>query len=253
MDLKAALFATLGFALNQLWSAFRSRRIAVPWTATFQKANPKFPLPTGANVQVLVGGIACKNLSSCQVQLWNESSRDIEKLDVLFTFNEPFQVVEGQGGLVSSAKAALYSEGFQKTMKAVLDLPESDRQKHLSYSYLIRNREFHLPSMNRGDSARFSFWINADDEKASVVVLVTTERSGIRLVSRKANFQPLDIGLLKTVIPLGLVVAVSASIAVARLGLSPVSLALTCCGIGAGTGILGVLAFFLVRVIKRLV
>ncbi|MCM2274941.1 MAG: hypothetical protein NDI75_09140 [Candidatus Didemnitutus sp.] len=253
IDLKAALFTFAGFVLNQLWSAFRSRRIAVPWTATFQKVNPQFPLVTGGNVEVLVGKVPCKNLVSCQVQLWNESSRDIEKLDVLFTFNEPFQFIESHGGLVCSAKSSLFSDGFQRTIKVVANLPEAERSKHSSYPYLMRNREFHLPSLNRGDSAKFSFWVNADDEKAIPEVTVTTEKSGVRLVSRKANFQPLDVNVLKVAIPVGILVATCATIGVAQLGLSTMALALTSCAIGAGTGLIGLLVLFIVRVLKRLI
>lgn len=253
IDLKAALFALVGFVLNQLWTAFRSRRIAVPWTATFQKVNPQFPLVTGGSVEVLVGKVACKNLVFCQVQLWNESSRDVEKLDVLFTFNEPFQLIEGHGGLVSSAKASHFSDGFQRTIKVVADLPEAERSKHASYPYLMRNREFHLPSLNRGDSAKFSFWVNADDEKAIAEVTVTTERSGVRLVSRKANVQPLDVNVLKAAIPVGILVAACATIGVAQLGLSTMALALTSCAIGAGTGLIGLLALFTMRALKRLI
>lgn len=253
LDLKAALFALAGFVLNQLWSAFRSRRVAVPWTATFQRVNPQFPLITGGNVEVLVGKVACKNLVFCQVQLWNESSRDVEKLDVLFTFNDPFQLIESHGGLVSSAKASLFSDGFQRTIKVLADLSEAERSKHASYPYLVRNREFHLPSLNRGDSAKFAFWLNADDENAIPVVTVTTERPGVRLVSRKVNFQPLDVNVLKVAVPVGILVAACATIGVAQLGLPTMALALTSCAIGAGTGLIGLMILFAMRALKRLI
>lgn len=252
-DLKAAFFALIGFVLNQIWSAFRARRIDVPWTATFQKINPQTPFVTATDVQVLVGGTPCNNLLSCQVQLRNESSRDIESLDILFTFIEPFQVIEGHGGLASSAKAALFSEDFQKTIKVVRELPEEERKKHTSYPYLGRNREFNLPSLNRSEVANFNFWINANDPKALAEILVTTEKSGVRLISRRANFQPLDVALLKASLPFGLILAALAVVAITRLDLSPITLALLSCAIGAGTGFLGLAALFFVRAMKKLV
>lgn len=252
-DLKSALYAIFGFGANQAWSAFRTRRVSVPWTATFQKVNPETSLLTGAAIEVLVGGVARKNLLFCQVQLWNESSRDVEKLDLLFTFNEPFEVLDGHGGLISSAKAAQFSDGFKATIDSVAKTQDAERAKHLSVPYLRRNREFHLASLNRGESARFSFWINADDCKAVAEVWVTTEKSGVRLISRKADVRPLDWGLIKIAVPAGLIVAALAVVWITQFELSRTALALVCCAVGACAGILGILVLLGLRALKRLI
>src|SRR5258708_13927659 len=148
-DLKAVIYGALGFVVNLIWLIFRNRRIAVTWTATFQPIRPVGHEPISSKVSVLVNALPALNLQLCQITVTNDSSRDIENMDLVFQFYTPFIVVEGPVSITTSAKNLLFIESFQNTAMAVAEMTEGTRTSNPSYDYLVSCRDDNLPALNR--------------------------------------------------------------------------------------------------------
>jgi hypothetical protein len=251
-DLKAVIYAVGGFLLSHVWAVFRARRASVSWTATFQKITPSLEL-VSSKISILLNDHPCQNLQWCQVAICNESGRDIESFDLLFTFFEPFAILEGHGSVASSAKNLFLSNGFVATATNVSALPEADRSKNASFQYLHRNREFHLLALNRGEKATFNFWINSSAPNDAPRVLMTTEKAGVKLVSRPSRLQMLDFALFKTVIPIGLLLSLAVAFTLSKIDLSPLTLALGCCFSGCCSGLIGIVVVLGFRRLKQFI
>lgn len=243
--------AVAGGLLTHLWSQYRARRIILSWTANFQKISPQGSDPIFSKIQVLLHSQTCQNLYSCQITVLNESPRDVDEFDILFTFQNSYIILDGQGSISTSAKTLLFSQAYQETVRLIQQLPEPDRPRHQSYNFVVQNREFHLPSLNRGGTATFTFLINSNALNQIASVVVTTEKNGVKLLSRPA--QPNLLGVpLKLASPLGIIVAIVLVFAIAHLDLSPTASAFLGFLIGATALLLGIFLIRLLRFLKTL-
>jgi hypothetical protein len=247
----AVISGILGAFFMHLWSKFRARRIALSWTANFQKLSPQGAEPIFSKIQVLLDGKPCQNLYSCNIIVRNESSQDIDDFDLLFSFQKTFLILHGQGSISSSAKNLLVSRNFFDTAKIIHDLPEDQRPKHNSYSYVTQHREFHLAALNRGTSVNFTFLINAETPDESPTVRVTTEKKGIKLVLRSAMPRVWDVSLISAAV-WGIFTSIILVFFVSRLGLSAGIIAFICFGIGATSTAFGIVAGRLARFLKSI-
>jgi hypothetical protein len=246
-----AAFAVLGGLLSHLWSQFRARRIVLSWTANFQKISPQGSDPFFSNIQVLLHSQPSKDLYSCQITILNESPRDVDEFDVLFTFQNSYVIVNGQGNISTSAKTLSLSQGFQETVRVVQQQPEANRQTHKSYNFVVQNREFHLPSLNRRGSATFTFFIDSKIPNEIASVIVTTEKKGVKLVSRPA--QPKMLGVpMKQATAVGIIFAILLVFAISYLALSSTASAFLGFFVGISALLLGILFIRLFRFLKNL-
>lgn len=173
-------------------------------------------------------------------------------MDVAFQFFAPFVVVEGRGAIATSAKNLLLSESFQRTAKVIGELPEAARVSNPSFDYLLRCREFNITALNRGETASFTFWINSPQSADIPRVLSTTEKAGVKLLSRPADIRPLNIAQLKGAILLGVPCSALCAYGVSLTGLSPLSIAILSLVSGILCGAFGFLLIALLRLIRRL-
>jgi hypothetical protein len=246
-----ALFAIAGGLVTHLWSKYRERRIILSWTANFQRLMPEASDPISSKIQVLVHSRLNQNLYSCQITILNESSRDVDELEILFTFQNSYFVLHDQGSISTSAKTLFRSRDYQNTVQEILKLPEPDRQKHISWDYVNTNREFHLPSLNRGSSATFTFLIDSNVPNQVASVIVTSEKKGVKLLSRPA--QPHIFGVpLKLATPWGILIAVILVFIVSRFGLSSTKLAFLCFLLGTASLLFGIGLIRMFRLLRTM-
>jgi hypothetical protein len=251
-DVKSVFYAGASFVATLIWGAIRARRIALAWTATFQPFKPSAQ-PISSKVSVLVNNQPALNLHSCFIVLTNESARDIEKLDLLIQFQTPFVIVDGGGGIETSSKALLYSADFYATLQAVAALPEVSRPAHESYDYLTRSREFHVPALNRGEKINLLFWINSASATAVPFVVVSTEKAGVRMVSRKADIRPLNMAQLRAGLYLGIPLALLYAYIMSRAELTQLQLAFLCVFGGLLAGAVGIALQAFIHWLRRIV
>lgn len=246
-----AVFAIIGGLLSHLWSQYRARRITLSWTANFQKISPQGADPIFSKIQVSLNSQTHQNLYSCQLTILNESPRDVEEFDILINFQNSYTILHGQGGISTSAKTLSFSQPFQQTIQIVQQLSDSDRQGHPSYNYVVQNREFHLPSLNRGDSAIFTFLIDSTAPNQIASVLVTTEKKGVKLLSRPA--QPNLFGVsLQLATPVGIIAAILLVFVISYLSLSSTASAFLGFAVGALALLLGLFLIKLFRFLKNI-
>ncbi|HWA24495.1 MAG TPA: hypothetical protein VG734_02390 [Lacunisphaera sp.] len=252
-DFKSTVYGAIGLLASLIWSAIRARRVSVAWTAVFQAIRPVGAAPVSSKVSVLVNDQPALNLHSCQITVVNESSRDIENIDLLFTFYAPFSIVEGTGGLADSGKALLLSDGFQKTVAGVLATPEATRTTTPQYEYVVRNREFHLAALNRGETASFMFWVNSPAATDNPIVVVTTEKVGVKMISRPAKFRPLNVTAVKVALLIGVPIALLWACGVSLTGLPPLTMSFVAMLGGLLSGAFGFGIAALIRWVRRVI
>lgn len=243
--------AFAGGLTTHIWNQIRARRITLSWTANFQKITPQGTDSFSSKIQVLVNNQPAQNVYSCQITVLNESLRDVDEFDMLFTFLNSFSIQHAQGALFESAKTLDLSPAFHGTVEILKPLGEAVRTAHPSFSYVMENREFRLPSLNRGASATFTFLISSKLSDNDAKVLVTSEKKGVRLVLRPA--QPMLAGVrLLDCVAWGLILTPGLVYVIARLDLSPVTIAFLCFLVGVLAGLFGIIIVRLLRFIKNL-
>ncbi len=252
-DWKAFSYALVGFLLNHIWAVFRNRRIPIAWTATFQRIAAVNSGPTNFKLVIQLDSVPCTNVQCCQINACNESGRDISAMDILITFNPEFSIVEATGSINTSAKTLLLSSDFIRTQEVVSAVPKDDRPRHPSMAYLLRNKEFHLPALNRGEVVSFLFWINSTNPNAVPTVNLTTEKVGVKMVSRPAEIRVFDWALAKRTMPFGAFVAVLLALMLSNLALSASTVAVISCLLGASFSLLGLWMRAIVRLLTRFV
>ena len=245
------LVAILSALVMHLWDRFRSRIATISWTASFQRLTPANDAPNLRSIQVLHGQLPCKNLYSCRVVVKNESEKDLPAFDLLFTFNQEFGVVFAAGGLDSSAKQLLLSNSYFGTLQQVLALEAEKQSGHLSYAYLIHNREFAVASMNRGCTATFDFTVHSDSPAAIASVRVTSEAHGIRVLSRPPIPELLGVPQ-KWAIIIGLLIGCAVTALVALSSIPPLAIAFATFAVGTFAALFGVAAIWIMRKTRAL-
>ena len=240
-----------GGLATHIWSQIRARRMTLSWTANFQKITPPGDDSFASKIQVLVNNQPAQNVYSCQITVLNESIRDVDEFDILFTFQNSFSIQHAQGALSASAKTLGLSPAFQGTVENLRSLGEAERNAHASFNYVMENREFRLPSLNRSASATFTFLISSKLSDKDAKVVMTSEKKGIRLVLRPA--QPMLAGVrLLDCVGWGLILTPSLVYVIAHLNLSPVTIAFLCFLVGIFAALFGILFLKLLRFIKNL-
>jgi hypothetical protein len=156
-----------------------------------------------SKIAVRFNDVPCLNLNTCLIVLSNESGRDVDDLDVLFTFNEPFAIGEATGAVSESAKALLLSKQHLETVSAMRSLSDAERSAHPSWKYVMRNREFHIPALNRGQTATFNFWINSSTptDVPQVQVFAVRFPQIFRFMSRSSSTELKFTSISKTETP----------------------------------------------------
>lgn len=114
------------------------------------------------------------------------------------------------------------------------------------------NREYHLTTLNRGQSAAFNFWVNSNVPQASPVLNVTTEKSGVRLISRPSRMLNFDRSQLLPMVVVGIGVAVPLVYYIAVSSLSGLTKVGAAFAIGITYNGLGFLVLQLIRLFRRL-
>jgi hypothetical protein len=251
-DTKAIAYAIVAFLGTQIWAAIRNRRIAIAWTATFQRLTPYATTPQFSGLlSVLWNGTPCPNLWSCEVVLRNESNRDLDASDVLFTFNDSFIVIKDQSGIRTSAKTLRWSAEFDGLSAKLGAMPEPDRPKHQSWAYAVRNREYHLPALDRGAEAVFTFWIHGADQNCNPSVKVSSEKGGLRLISRKADHRALDVAEIRRGLVVGVLLTVPVVWGLSHSDMSPLTIGWSTFVTGVCVGAIGIVGLKLFRSMLR--
>jgi hypothetical protein len=169
---------------------------------------------------------------------------------VVVAFDPPFAIIDSVAGLDTSAKRLLLTQEFINTTNLVMALPADQQAKHISTEYVARSREIRFPAFNRGESATLKFWVHSPLAGVAPSVRVTTEKAGVKIISRPALVQGLNVTELKKALPIGVSVALVGTYAVAMIPMSPIKLAFAGCLIGTASGTFGFAVLKLVRSVK---
>jgi hypothetical protein len=241
--------AVLSAFANNVWRRFKKRRKDLRWTVTFNKVS--FP-PQNIlfkPLQVTYDGNPCTTLYTCDVLLSNNSQEDLEDIDFLFWFQNNYVVLQATGSIVGSGKSLMLSPEFSTTMNNVLGMVEADRAASRSYPYVLANREFRVPALNRASSISLQFLIHAShNEQPSIHV--STEYPGVRLTHQKQ--EPMVLGVaLRRAISWGIIVGVILIVLLGPHITTPTGAAAIFFPIGACASLLGVGVVWLGRLIIK--
>lgn len=243
--------AIVSVLATHVWNQIRARRISLSWTANFQKITPQENNSFSSKIQVLVDNQPAQNLHSCQITIVNESPRDVDEFDLLVSFQNAFTVQHAVGSLSASGKNLLFSAGFQHTVEIVKGVPEAERLMHPSYNFIMQNREFRLPSLNRGATATFTFLVNAKDTDKSPTVMVTSEKKGVRIVLRPTQPTLGGVRLLECLV-WGFLLTPVLVYALGLSAWSSMTIAIVGYLIGVFSGLFGIIGVRVWRFIKNL-
>lgn len=184
--LSSLILLVFGGLLTHWFGKIQSRSKRLSWSATFQKILTGEPSDFASQkVTLFWGEHKCTNARTCEIELRNESGRDVEDLDVLVTFNSPFIIVEVDAGLLHSRKNLLVSPAYQKTLAYVAGLPQEQRALNPSGKYIQHNREFRIPALNRGCAAKFILLVVSTINGVEAEATLSTEKVGVKLIQKR--------------------------------------------------------------------
>mgnify|MGYP003656234771 CR=1 FL=1 len=183
--------AVLGLLIAKLWSKYRGRVIPIRFESHVQSLAISSNDSFYGNVEVMYNGRQASNLYMANVEISNESHKDLVDVEVQIGFRDGTTFLSG-GGIISGSLSNLsFAPGFQRELQKYLDLPENEKTPEM-IEPLIKNRFFNIPVLNRGATASFTFLVE-EIEGIFPQPVVSIQHEGVKLSERPAL--PLTFGV----------------------------------------------------------
>jgi len=156
---------------------FRERMVTLRWSARHQSIAVSTHDATFGKIEVLYNNNPVQNLSMCFLEIENESTRDLTDLTFSASYSDGTQFLVSMAAL-RGATALLFSSPFAHALTTWRSL--MDPQKSQTLDYISKNREYHIPVLNRGAKVDFAALVMTKTGIQPTVQVICVHR-GVRV------------------------------------------------------------------------
>lgn len=144
----------LGVIADQLWRKFRERKTRLRWSDEFQRLAMAREDDRFGRIEVLYNGDPVRDLHVGQVQIENESNRDLEDVAVNLATSEGGQFLATAGQVQGSLEELPLTDTFV-TLAEEFHRTDDDERREQLREHLTTRRDYRIPVLNRGEVAQF--------------------------------------------------------------------------------------------------
>lgn len=171
-----------GTITTHLLSRFRKRLIHLPWTFNVQAFARSATGPGLGRIEITHNGQPAENLFVATAQVTNESMQDVSDLELAVGLRDESIFLQHSARVKESLKFLDYSDDYAKRIDQYGRTPQEERTR-ADLDFIMTNREFSVPALNRGQSIVLWFLIHAPTG-VYPMLLLSTEHVGVKLRQR---------------------------------------------------------------------
>jgi hypothetical protein len=201
-------FTVLGVLLKSAYDRFVRRMVRLRWYPVWTQIATTMP-PLGGELKILYNGNAVTDLHHVQVTIENESSRDLENLEVDLHFRTNAEFLNSQHQLRSSKKALDLSHKWQTSVQKFISGSDPGLRP-----FVAKHRPIVVPVLNRGDAIEFNALIQMPPGTVNRVEL-TCMSKGVRAIEQKPGARFLSATPKESFV-IGQIVTIATMVAIGR-------------------------------------